>query len=146
MPTDLDPSSQAAERLFENYEFSLGIGYVQDCFHHLKVSRSLAFLFALPPLTAGMLNMTGHVLDARTCLNTDLVHPIPTALPMFFPGAPTSVKTWPIMLVCVAILPRRLGYSATQDRQPFFCAYINSVPVGITTLIFFDLCWQSSFA
>ena len=84
----MDPDSLDAESCVALFELHLSVGDIKDCFHNLRNRSELGRHFCLPPIRAGLVGLTGTVLDGMILKADDLVWPYPGSLPLGFAWAP----------------------------------------------------------
>jgi hypothetical protein len=88
LPADVDPFSEEAATLWAEYTCNLAVGGIKDCFHNLIIPKLLSRYFALPPVPAHVVHLTGCVVEGVTLKSDSLVWPVPRALPMGFSWSP----------------------------------------------------------
>ena len=62
----------------------VGLSDVKDCFHRIKQPRWLSKHFCFLPIEARHVGLTGHWLEGRQLLSSDLIYPMPGSLCMGF--------------------------------------------------------------
>ena len=115
LPKGVTPWSQEGKAILNNFGLCLGLADVDNCFHRCKQPLWLAEHFAMEPVLAKKVGLTGKVVSGITMQADDVVYPCPGSLCMGF--------SWSLYFaqqcseVAMAACPSLSGSELVSDRS-----------------------------